>query len=262
MCAAADRGVPGSIRIPSLCCGTYGFKPTANRIPYGGQKGCNNPGLKFVLASAGPISNDIGSLEAFMKLVLGTQPASLDSTAIDVPWRDARELSGRKLRLGILPEDPVYPLHPPVRNAVSEAVAKLRAAGHILVDLTAEECRVAGLNEVLWGFFSLDDKASRMVTDAGEPRIPSRDRIASEWERLTPAYVPDLTEFSFMEKLAILNVKIAEATEGWRKLWQSHGLDAVLGPAAQNTAVKHDDYGIPPYTGFLNLLNVCHRCYL
>lgn len=213
-----------------------------------------------MLASAGPISNDIGGLETFMKLILDVQPASLDSTAIDVPWRDVRELSGRKLRLGILPEDPVYPLHPPVRNAVSEAVAKLRAAGHILVDLAAEECRVAGLNEVLWGFFSLDDKASRTVTDAGEPRIPSRDRIASEWGRLTPAYVPDLTEFSFMKKLALLNVKRAEATEGWRKLWQSHSLDAVLGPAAQNTAVKHDYYGIPPYTGFLNLLNVCHRC--
>lgn len=32
--------IGGSIRIPALCCGTYGFKPSVARIPYGGFAFC------------------------------------------------------------------------------------------------------------------------------------------------------------------------------------------------------------------------------
>ncbi|KAM6530202.1 hypothetical protein FALCPG4_008326 [Fusarium falciforme] len=259
----AFRGAPigvgtdiaGSIRIPSLCCGTYGFKPTAGRIPYGGQRGCSNPGLKFILACAGPLANDMQSLNIFTKAVINSRPTDLDSTAIDVPWRNIAAFEGKKLRLGVLPEDPTYPLHPPVKNAISQAVAKLRAEGHILVDLDTQECLIDGINDVAWGIFALDKTASRIVTDAGEPDIPSRQRIADELKRLKSDYLPDLTGLSDLDKLATLNIKKAAAIEGWRRIWQSHRLDAVIGPSAQNTAVQHDLYGVPPYTCFLNVLN-------
>lgn len=29
--------IGGSIRIPAFCCGTYGFKPSTDRVPFGGQ---------------------------------------------------------------------------------------------------------------------------------------------------------------------------------------------------------------------------------
>ncbi|RMJ20063.1 hypothetical protein CDV36_000226 [Fusarium kuroshium] len=247
--------IGGSIRIPALCCGTYGFKPTAGRIPYGGQRGCSNPGLKFILACAGPLANDMKSLEIFTKSVIDARPADLDSTAIDVPWRNISAPSGKKLRLGILPEDPPYPLQPPIRHAISQAVAKLRAEGHTLVELDPKECLVSGINGVAWGLFSLDKTASRIVTDAGEPCIPSRQRITDELERLKGDFLPDLTGLSDLDKLSTLNIKRAEVIESWRKVWQSHSLDAVIGPAAQNTAVQHDLYGVPPYTCFLNVLN-------
>ncbi|KAF4458109.1 fatty-acid amide hydrolase [Fusarium austroafricanum] len=244
--------IAGSIRIPALCCGTYGFKPTAGRIPYGGQKGCSDPGLKFVLACAGPLSNDMESMTTLTKLILKSRPARLDSTAIDVPWRETPSLLGHKLRLGVLPEDPSYPLHPPVRNAISKVVNKLRAAGHVVVELTAEECRIAELTEIAWGFFGLDSTGSRIVADSGEPRIPSRDRIDAEFKRVAKTHLPDMTTLKPLERLSFLNARKATALEGWRKVWETHGLDAVVGPAAQNTAVKHDDYGMPPYTCFLN----------
>ncbi|KAH6952198.1 hypothetical protein FAVG1_08553 [Fusarium avenaceum] len=259
----AFRGAPigvgtdiaGSVRIPALCCGTYGYKPTAGRIPYGGQKGCSNPGLKFILACAGPLSNDVESIETFTRLVIDSRPARLDSTAIDVPWRETLNLTGRKLTIGVLAEDPTYPLHPPVRNAVSQAVAKLRASGHTLVELSAEECRIAELSEIAWGFFGLDDTAARIVAEAGEPPIPSRDRITSAFKRVAATHLPDISKLSPLERLALLNGKRTAALEGWRGVWERHSLDAVVGPAAQSTAVKHDGFTTVPYTVFLNVLN-------
>ena len=29
--------ISGSIRIPSMCCGVIGFKPSTRRVPFGGQ---------------------------------------------------------------------------------------------------------------------------------------------------------------------------------------------------------------------------------
>lgn len=200
------------------------------------------------------------SLKIFTKAVIDSRPADLDSTAIDIPWRNIPAFEGKKLRLGVLPEDPTYPLHPPVRNAISQAVAKLRAEGHILVDLDSKECLIDGINDVAWGIFALDKTASRIVTDAGEPDIPSRLQIADGLKRLKSDYLPDLTGLSDLDKLATLNIKKAAAVEDWRRLWQNHRLDAVIGPSAQNTAVQHDLFGVPPYTCFLNVLNVSHVC--
>jgi amidase len=45
--------------------------------------------------------------------------------------------------------------------------------------------------------------------------------------------------------------------DAWRRVWVEHGLDVVLSPGAQNTAVTHDTYGWPPYTLVWNLLDVC-----
>jgi amidase len=198
------------------------------------------------------------SIETFTRLVIDSRPARLDSTATDVPWRERLNLTGRKLTIGVLAEDPTYPLHPPVRNTVSQAVARLRASGHILVELSAEECRIAELSEIAWGFFGLDDTAARLVAEAGEPPIPSRDRIASAFKRVAMTHLPDISKLSPLERLAFLNVKRAAALESWRRIWERHGLDAVVGPAAQNTAVKHDGFTTVPYTVFLNVLNVCH----
>jgi hypothetical protein len=42
----------------------------------------------------------------------------------------------------------------------------------------------------------------------------------------------------------------------WRRLWNKYGIDAVLAPAAQHTAVAHDRFLIPAYTTLLNCLDV------
>lgn len=59
-----------------------------------------------------------------------------------------------------------------------------------------------------------------------------------------------------IDRLSNANIRRSAAIENWRKIWNLNKLDAVVGPAAQNTAVEHDMYGLPPYTVFLNVLDV------
>jgi amidase len=59
------------------------------------------------------------------------------------------------------------------------------------------------------------------------------------------------------EKIDTLHKARQEYADAWRRAWVEHGLDVILAPGAQNTAVPHDTYGWPPYTLIWNLLDVC-----
>ncbi|KAF3771320.1 amidase [Cryphonectria parasitica EP155] len=272
--------VAGSIRIPSLCCGLYGLKPTASRVPYGKQAPLGDPGLHTVTASAGPLSHDLNALEIFMQAVLDARPALLDATALDIPWRHASTIpptTKQPLRLGLLAEDPLFPLHPTVRNTLAEAADRLRRAGHEIVPLTSQEGLVAPSYDAAFQMFGLDRTAMNTVARGGEPFVGSI--VASrgvmrevQWDRTV---VPDTRTMrkkkeeeeeeggngggggteDRLGRLAVLHVKRAEMQEAWRRVWVGRRLDAVVGPGAQSTAVEHDQYGAAPYTGLWNFLD-------
>jgi amidase len=84
-CIGIGRDIAGSIRIPALCCGTYGFKPTTNRIPYGGQVSPAALGMPGIIPCAGPLTNSMADVKLLMESVLGGKPWNYDSTAHAVP---------------------------------------------------------------------------------------------------------------------------------------------------------------------------------
>ncbi|EXJ88869.1 hypothetical protein A1O3_01933 [Capronia epimyces CBS 606.96] len=248
--------VGGSIRIPALCCGTYGFKPTSSRIPYGGQANPGLAGMKPIVASAGPLANDFEALQIFSEAVIDSTPALLDSTVLDVPWRRLDNDTPARLRLGVLPADPLYPLHPPVKRALAEACKKLQAAGHELIELNVSECRVADVTELAGHLFTLAPAAAKAKIDAsGEPVVPSVLRMSGVPQLGDQTLTSSLADLDSLHKLAALTVKRQEVAEDWRKIWVDNKLDAVISPAAQNTAVAHDTYSWVPYTVLENLLD-------
>ncbi|OKP10306.1 Acetamidase [Penicillium subrubescens] len=257
--------IGGSIRIPALCCGTYGFRPSASRVPNGGMRGCTTPGMKFLLPCAGPLSLGLDGIEIFFQSVMGARPAFSDSTVIDVPWRKVPQKPS--LRIGVVAEDPIFPLHPPVRRTLVEATHLLEAEGHQIIHLSPEEGQVIQLNEVAWGIFSLDPAGMNHIKAGGEPVVPGMEYIYKQGEKLKGFHKPswsDLSELDRLSKLAVFNARRAELREDYRKMWVRHDLDICIAPPAQSTAVPHDTFGLPPYTAFLNSLdmNVFEYCSL
>ncbi|KAH4896320.1 amidase [Parastagonospora nodorum] len=248
--------IAGSIRIPSLCCGTYGFKPTTSRIPDGGQASPASPGLDFFLPSAGPIANDIHALEILSRTVLSARPALHDSTALDVPWRQLPPPApSAKLRLGLISEDPVFPLHPPVKRALANAAKLLEAQGHQIIPIPAARAHVADALAVAWEYFGLDELSFTHIEASGEPLVNSIIEGGKAYERFKSDFCADIASLQGTVRIAALNVKRHAIAEDWRAIWKEERLDGVFGPGAQNTAIRHDMYGIPPYTLFLNTLD-------
>ncbi|KAF4869416.1 Acetamidase [Colletotrichum siamense] len=245
--------VGGSIRIPSLCCGVYGFKPTVGRIPYGGQENCSKSGMNFLVPAAGPLANDVKSLEILTRAVLQADPVAYDATALDVPWRNVPDRGRQKLRIGLVPEDANFPLHPPVKRALAEALKKLQACGHEIIPLAPDQCRVADATEVAWQIFGIDEAAYRHVEASQEGLVESVKYTHGLAASLKPNFVPDTTGLDRLDRLAVLNTKRAELCEAWGSVWSM--VDVVMSPSAQSTAVEHDKFGLPPYTTLTNVLD-------
>jgi amidase len=74
-CAAIGIGtdIGGFIRAPAAFNGTYGFRPTALRMPYKGVILAGD-GQKSIRCVIGPLANSIEDMELFMKTVIDQEP--------------------------------------------------------------------------------------------------------------------------------------------------------------------------------------------
>jgi hypothetical protein len=66
----------------------------------------------------------------------------------------------------------------------------------------------------------------------------------------------EVESLDVLAKLAALNAKRADISKKWNELWTKHKLDAIITPTTRTTAVEHDAFAPPPYTVFVNLLDV------
>lgn len=244
----------GSIRIPASCCGLYGFKPSANRIPYGGQLGPAKSGSPAFSATAGPLATTLRDCDFFFKSVVSKLPWNYDCTALAIPWRDISSgsgelLSGRqRLKVGVVEPDTMYPLHPPVKRALVNSVDCLTKEGHSIVYLTnAPTVREAF--ELAELFLSLDSSQAwlKTIDASSEPAVQSIKVTRGSGNEPKHLTIMDLFD---------LNVAKIELLERWNEIWVENDLDVIMGPGSQTTAVAHDTNGSSPYMTAWNLLDV------
>ncbi|KAJ4172156.1 hypothetical protein NW754_002344 [Fusarium falciforme] len=248
--------IAGSIRIPSLCCGVYGFKPTIDRIPFGGQISSPHPGsiLGGIKPAVGPVTNSVGDLSLFMDVVMRQRPWKYDATAIDIPWRSLPHGETNALVVGVLPEDPEYPLHPPVQRTLESAASALEEAGHQVVRLPIDPSRSVSLGGRIGFqyFFLMEPESASLSEEIGEPLVAS---VARGVHPFTKGGFPVSPELDRATQFADLNSVRDAYAEMWQKTWLDHNLDVILAPGAISTAVPHDTYGNPMYTLMWNVLD-------
>ncbi|EKG17739.1 Amidase [Macrophomina phaseolina MS6] len=248
--------VAGSIRIPAFCNGIYGFKPTANRMPFGynavpGRLGSPSP----IVPLAGPLATTTRDCVLLLRSVIDSDPWLLDDGVLNVPWRalppPTTSTSTRSLRLGLITEDPTTPLHPPVLRALRTASAALTTAGHTLIPLDTVAPSLPSLTTIAalaWKFFALDPQktALRFVTAGCEPLIRSLSTIRipanDGWE-------PSL------DALFDLVVARKQIVKAFHDVVVREGLDAVVMAPHCATAVPHDTYGMAGHTVLANVLD-------
>ncbi|KAF9886880.1 hypothetical protein FE257_011003 [Aspergillus nanangensis] len=251
--------IAGSIRIPALCCGVYGFKPTTGRVPFGGQVSGHTEGLPGLIPSAGPLGHTLHDLELFMSTVIGAEPWRYDITASGAPWSSSSSSNPtdlpaqqQQLTIGVLAPDAQFPLHPPVRRAMEAAILSLERKGHRIVRLENDPERdLAYASRLAFQYFIYGPHTDHTAA-SGEPLVPSVARFDSP---MFSGPFPVDQELGIVEKIQALHARRKTYADAWRKAWVGNGLDVILAPGAQNTAVPHDTYGWPPYTVVWNLLD-------
>jgi amidase len=175
--------VGGSVRVPAMCNGLYGIKPSHGRVPFRGQQGASGEGSGSVSlqASAGPIATSLRDCELFLRVVGGAGAWRGDPDVVVGGWETwggapsmAMSVAGgkRKSRFGLLRTDGnVTPL-PPVDRALSDTKAALLAAGAEVYEIQVpsfKECQSLANK-----FFSMDGANATLdlLAKTGEPLTP------------------------------------------------------------------------------------------
>ncbi|GLA66678.1 hypothetical protein AtubIFM54640_009262 [Aspergillus tubingensis] len=240
--------VGGSIRAPSLCNGTYGFKPTADRIPHGRVELGDRPGTPGLVSAVGPLANSASDLTFFCKTILSSEPWRYDSTTLGTAWRHVPPK--KKLSIGVYMGDEHFPLFPPVKRALSSAQAALENAGHSVHLVTNAPSFHDGL-KLAARYFLFDTKQTLLqhVLDGDEQPIKALEYASPA--ALAGLQNPTLT----LDDVWDANASLVAYREKMAEIWKQHNLDVLICPGHWSTAGPHDTYGPPVYTVIWNLLN-------
>jgi len=127
----------GSIRIPCSFCGIYGFAPTGKRVSLKRTRNIRIHDLNVyreINCTYGPMGKSVEDLILIMKCLYG-KFTGLDPDVPPLHW-DQKKYDGafgRKLRIGVVFDDPYCESFPAIRNVVQEVVNKMKEKGHEII---------------------------------------------------------------------------------------------------------------------------------
>ncbi|KAH0164461.1 amidase, partial [Aureobasidium melanogenum] len=234
--------IAGSIRIPSICNGIYGARPSSGIVPFDGQQSPEDPGMVGIEVVAGPMATSSRACSFFMKTIMSAQAWRYDSSCLHLRWQGQQ--TSRKPRIGLVLDDGVYTPFPPVRRAIREAAQKLRDAGVDVVELRLPH--VADAVGITYGMFALDgcQFVQDLIKEGKEPQVESVKRV-------NLAAIPKSSMQGYMD----LTAGRRKLQAVYHKFWLDNQLDAIMLPGAPQTATRFDEWGPINYTMLWNFLD-------
>lgn len=245
--------IGGSIRIPAMCNGTFGVKPSWERIPYSGQESGGLPSMwrLGVATSAGPLAHSMRDIELFFRSVSEQRPWTVDADVVPSPWTALPSVfeSGhrRRLRVGVVRRDGVMEPHPPILRLLDEVSSKMSKAGIDVVDMdiTTLFSQCQSLANALFGIEG-GNAMFDLLESTAEPLSP----WLSTRMRRKPA--------SSLEKVRELQEKRTALRKQFLKIWKTAGreeIDAIVCPVAPHPVPPIDRWNGVSYTSSFVLLD-------
>lgn len=258
--------IGGSIRVPALCNGLYGVKPSHGRVPYAGQEGGALPGSNKlgIEATAGPIATTQRDCDLLLRAICDATPSMLDPEIVSQTWDQQTTLkaSQPQLRVGIVRTDGhVTPL-PPIQLLIDEVARTLSASPSIeVVDVDISSFGPQCL-KTFNGVMSTDGANTWMnhIEKTGEPLSPwlstrlrrRPQKSLDEVRTIQASRIELMTQFLsvWKESGGYWNTTSSPANKGDRNI------DVLICPGAPHPVAAIDRWNSANYTAMFNLLDL------
>lgn len=92
-------------------------------------------GQQHIPSAVGPMTRSLSSLTTLTKAMIEAELWTMDAQLPPMPWKEPvfEDYTQRSLVIGVVPDDGVVRVHPPIERVFKDAVAKLEQAGHEIV---------------------------------------------------------------------------------------------------------------------------------
>ncbi|KAF7941631.1 uncharacterized protein EAE97_006468 [Botrytis byssoidea] len=235
--------IGGSIRVPAVCNGIYGFRPSVGLIAHGGVRDLTPPGTDGVKSTVGPMATSLRDCELLLKSILQADTWKYDSTVISIPWLDVKP--AHKLRIGVAQDDGVFTPSPPVRRVFKQVIESLGGNNDFeIIAINLPDVTSIYQDFISYMTLSGSDHYLKQFERTGEPTIPSLAKTGL-------LSVPGTTLQGFFE----LNDRRLQIAKTYLKLFRDNDLDVILMPPAAHTAVPSDCWSKVAYTCLWNYLD-------
>jgi amidase len=243
--------VGGSIRVPAICNGLYGIKPSHGRIPFGGQEGGKPVGssTSSIQAVAGPLAHSLRDCELFMKTISSLAPWEVDSGVVFGYWDSQGEVKLKKeLVVGIVRRDGIIDPLPAVQNVIDETAKALKAQGIKVVDMdmTPLFSKCQSLSNLLLGVAGANPEFD-LMEKTGEPLSP--------WLQNRMRRKPEIT----LSQARELHGRRLELQKKALEIWKDatgQEIDAIICPPAPHPVPRIDSWNGVSYTVTFNMLDL------
>jgi Asp-tRNA(Asn)/Glu-tRNA(Gln) amidotransferase A subunit family amidase len=253
--------IGGSIRVPAMCTGVYGFKPSVGRVPFGGQESGQVAGKGRIAlqAVAGPIARSVEDLGAVMGEIV-PRAEVWGEDCIPGLWegsfpRLAPGMQGkrRKVRIGVLRSDGLVVPLPPVAKVLEEVAATLRRTEGVEVVEIPVPAALAKCQGLAGRLMGVDDGSTMLdlLEKTGEPLIPWLQGRMKRGKALSVVQLAQLQAQRSAVERELLEMWMHGSNDrlaGWT-------VDAIILPVAPHPVPEIDRYNAVGYTSSFVLLD-------
>jgi Asp-tRNA(Asn)/Glu-tRNA(Gln) amidotransferase A subunit family amidase len=250
--------VGGSIRVPAMCNGVYGLKPSNGRIPYGNQAQTSTEGSSRlgVQAGAGPLGRSMEDIHLVMREIV---PISKmwGEDCLPGTWSPtlSRNGSGKhgEFVIGVLRSDGNCELLPPISNILTEVGQKLLATKGIeVIELPTPQAwtKCQSLMSKLMGVDGGSVMAD-MINATGEPVVPWMKTRMRVGKPRSLREVADLQTRRAVLEREMLDVWNETDSKGAKR----RRIDAIICPLAAHPVPEIERYNAVGYTSSFVLLD-------